>query len=292
MLLTIPSELRLHILSSISRRDLMSIVRTCQLLHAVGVRILYEHVHFKSFDQVEAFCQFSFKLRPGSAFALRQTPSKRTQWQWIRTLELIMPYESRTEPLVTLPRSLRGRGVEPLTIDRLRMSYCKDGAAVLLVLLQCFDPREVGLSRTDCSRNETFDAWTTATGWRNVTHLTLVRHLYSSLPPIVPSFFGRKPCAPFRQAKTARLLCYASPFDDATDAHLQDEVARLLRVCPKLDRIQIYIGRPDSILQYEKMAQRGLAGKPASFFEVQAWPDGSSMWGDVHETREGGEEVS
>ena len=136
MLLTFPVEIQSHILAHLPRRDLSSVVRGSQHLHAVAVRILYAHVELHSFDQVEAF----FHLGP-TPIASKHLEPKRIQWDRVKMLAITIALADSQRTLGTLPSSLSGPGVGPLRLHRLRVTY-HDDAECLLPLLRCLDPRE------------------------------------------------------------------------------------------------------------------------------------------------------
>lgn len=280
MLLTIPVELQVNILGLLPRRDLARVVRTCRHLHAVGVTILYAHVELHSLDQVAAFFQITSLLPQGSAVASRHADAKQDQWKAIKTLYIdITEAKTKTAPLANLPRSLRGRGVERFTLDRLRLVYHDDPSA-LSAILQRFSPRELELHRNYHTYDRTLDQWLSSTGWQDVVQLTFVGqcdgHRIGSAATSSRLF----------KAKKATLVCCYWELNYYVSMGVRADASVLVRLCPNADAIDLRVKTSAAKVGVEQTIQQGLAGKPASFFSVVLMPKGSNIWGDLKGTDE------
>lgn len=280
MLLFFPVEIQTHIISYLPRRDLASVARTSRHVHAVAIRSLYSHVELCSFDQIEAFFNVTSTLASGSVVAAKHADIKRAQWECIKTLDLnICIDKGRALSIGTLPRSLRGRASEPLSIDRLRMASLN--ASLILPLLRCFNPVEVCLSKSYGEVDNSIDEWSRLIRWTRLDRVTLT----------VPYPFGihkdnqsrsKLSLHSFSRTQTATIVCwyYETTFERALCSQIED----IVRVCSGLKRLD-FIAREIDVEDLMGAVKNGIASKQASFFSVKSMPTDSliDVWGSVEE---------
>lgn len=259
-------------------------MRTCHHLYAVGVRVLYEHVELRSFNEVTAF----FHLDHPVVLSAHADP-KRVEWECIKSLEITIAPGDSQRTLGKLPASLSGPGVGPLQLDRLRLTY-KDDADFLIPLLRCLDPVELGV----CVRHNHLgwhDAcWLSLAGWNRVRSITTVCSPVNTTAFSIQTDLDRIPFGP--------------PFPHVTSAVIRLPILHsgrilalvfqadfLVQLCPALPGIEIHIESESDGSDVQSWVTDGvlgkrLGGKPSSFFSIVLKLAGSNIWGDI-EGRDG-----
>ena len=115
--------------------------------------------------------------------------------------------------------------------------------------------------------------WLSATGWTNVADLTLVARVRGKIKIYETS-------AILAAVKSVTLVYHFWVTDADASFVLSADVLILTRMCPNLDGVRFRCFHCSGEQAIEKRIQRGLAGKPASFFSAVLAPAGSNVWGE------------
>ena len=267
MLLTIPTELQFHIVSFLPRGDMAAVARTCQHFYAVTLRDLSRRVELRSLAQADAFFLPSTIFRKGSPAEIKHAESKRAQWEAIKVLVLRSTGKDRLRSRGTLPKSLRGPGVEPINLDELQF-FPYDDDQSLIPLLQCFNPRSIQLA-TSWGNDTDVERSLAATGWKDVTQFTLYVGKPRQLPRLQTPIRVSSPVV-LSKVRYATLVDRYPSLWERMEPVFRSHVVLLLRLCPNLDGLKI-VTRTTSTYRstIEELVQGGVAGKPASFFSVE-----------------------
>ena len=267
MLLTMPTEIQSLIISFLPRRGMVAVACTCQHFHAVAIRVLYRRVELRSLAQADAFFRPSTILHKGTPAETKHAESKRAQWEAIKILVLRTAWDDRSRSLGTLPRSLRGRAVEPIDVEELQFFPHDDHLRSLMPLLRCFNPRKIHMA-IGWVRDPELERSLAATGWKDVTQLTL----YGGSGELAQSQTSLRAAKSvvLSKASTATLVDRYRALFTPMEPVFRFDVALLVRLCPNLDELKIVTTTSSTFRsRIEEIVHGGMAGKPADFFSVE-----------------------
>jgi hypothetical protein len=244
MLLTVPVEIQSHILAFLPRRDLAVALCVSHHVYELAIKLLYKYVVLNSIKQVQAFFLIIPASGRESAARMSRAEAKILEWEHIKTLDIGLVLAKPKPAFGNLPRCLRGPRSDAIQLDRLRLtSDHLEDLTFLSPLLRCFQPSTFAL-RLGSSR-----------------------------------FIDRGPTLQFPSAASVSLVLLGM---QCSAINVSMIATLLVRACPKANELELVCWK-GIMSEAQSAVQMDIAGKPASFFSIKAFPPGSNYWGEVDE---------
>jgi hypothetical protein len=270
LLLAFPIEIQSHILSFLPREDLATVVRASQHIHAVAIKFLYVEVELRSWEHIESFFLPGSLMPAGSISATEHADARRKHWDLIKDLTIYIPrIYGGPHPAFLPPRSLRGRGAQPLFIERLHLTYDLEPDP-LIPLLRCLSPKRVHLSHTEPgSLGPVLSSFARdLLGWTRLSETTL--ELYRGFVPYYHhERFMIKESSPLRRVRSATIIFQGRWLWGTSEPSGRDAVEFGLQAFPVAQHLRIVADDAERQAKLEELLKGGYKGKPKHFFSVE-----------------------